>query len=54
MREVWDNMEASNLRSMVQGSGYLERIIIAHIYPTTRHSSSCFIWMNSFIPSKDL
>lgn len=42
MRDVWGDMEAYNLGSMVQGQGYLGRIIIANIYQTDRHSSLCF------------
>lgn len=49
MRDVWDTMG-----SMVQGQGSLQRIIIADIDQTARHSSSCFQWINSFIPFNNL
>lgn len=49
MREVWGNMETHNLGSVVQRQGYLERIIIASICQTARHSFSRFMWFDSFI-----
>lgn len=52
MREVWGNMEAHNLGGMVQGQGYLERIMIVNLYPMVRHNSSCFISMTPlFLPA---
>lgn len=55
MREVWDNTGAHNQREGYgSGSRLLGKDKIANIYWTARHSSSCFTWINPFIPSNNL
>lgn len=55
IREVWDNTGAHNQREGYgSGSRLLGKDKIANIYWTARHSSSCFTWINPFIPSNNL